>query len=236
MNQKKNIFRKKNPQSNVISSIQENPFLLGSEGRKEWNDRYMNMAITIKHWKMAFSAVVIAVVILTLVVAKIATESRVEPFVVETNNGMPIAIMPMKKLSMDDLSLIQFGIDQFIINARTILNDTDGEKMFLNKVYAYTANTTIPFLHDYYEKNNPFELAAQFTVSVRIINSLHISAHTWQITWDETKRSTTSGNVLSVTRWTSNINYKLGDVNPQYIAENPFGLYITQVTWSQNES
>lgn len=214
----------------------ENPYVKGASGRKEWNDRYINMRDTIKKWQTAFFSAVGIIFILILGITKIATESRVTPFVVETNNSMPVAIKPMKSISLKDQRLINFAINQFIINARTIINDTDAEKELLNKLYAYSANDTINFLHDYYSKNNPFNLVSQYTVTVNIINSLPMSKDTWQITWDETKHATNGNTTLGVSRWVANVTYKIGEVNPHFINENPFGLYVTQVSWSENQS
>jgi type IV secretion system protein VirB5 len=240
MSLKRFIFGDKVSQSTSEKKIankntSNNPFISGAEGRKEWNDRYMNMAKSIKNWQLAFAAAMAMAVILAFVVAKIATESKVQPFVVETNNGMPYALKPMPTLSAHDQKLINFAVNQFIINAKTIISDTEAEKTLLNKVYAYSANNTINFLHDYYQTNNPFNLASQYTVSVKIINSLPISNDTWQVTWEETKRSTTGGNILGVTRWMANLTYKFGDVNPKFMNDNPFGLYITDITWSQSQ-
>lgn len=235
-NIKQFVFGNKYPIIRKKSAILQNPYVTGSEGRKEWNDRYMNMSESIRHWQQAFFSAMVVVILFATIVARIATESRVQPFVVETNHGMPYAIQSMRSLSPHDQQLINFAVNQFIVNARTIVSDEQAQKTLLNKVYAFSANNTLGFLHDYYEGNNPFNLASQYTVTVNIVNSLPISHDTWQITWDETKRSTNGDNVLGVTRWMANVTYQFGDVNPRFITDNPFGLYITQVSWSQSQS
>jgi type IV secretory pathway TrbF-like protein len=232
MNFKKFIFGKKYQQK---SASINNPYVKGAEGRAEWNDRYMNMSKSIQRWQMAFFMAIMAVMVLAIVTAKIASQSKIQPFVVETNNGMPYAVKPMVALSSQDQKLINFAVNQFIINARTVISDGEAEKTLLNKLYAYSANNTIPFLHDYYESNNPFNRAAQYTVTVSIVNSLPIGKDSWQITWDETKHSS-HGDVLEKTRWVANLKYQFGDVNPHFMTENPFGLYITDISWAQNQS
>ncbi len=235
MNIKKFIFANKKLLTNQAGSL-NNPYVKGAEGRKEWNDRYENMRKSISAWQKAFFCSIVISIIFALVVAKIATESQIKPFIVETNNGMPYAVKSMESITLQDKRIINFAVNQFIINARTIINDTEAEKALLNKVYAFSANNTINFLHDYYQKNNPFELSSQYTISVNIINSLPVSHDTWQILWDETKRSTQGGQVLEVTRWMANITYKFGDVSEKLIIDNPFGFYIVNVSWSQNQS
>ena len=212
-----------------------NPYVSGAAGRKEWNDRYENLSQSISHWKIAFFCAIALSAIFGVVIAKMATQSSVQPFVVETNQGMPYAIKPMASWSSNDQRVINFAVNQFIFNARTVVNDAGAEKTLLNKVYAYSANSTINFLHDYYEKNNPLDLSSQFTISVTIVNSLPISPDTWQITWDETKRATSGDYSLGVTRWMAHVTYKFGDVNPQFLNDNPFGFYITHVAWSQSQ-
>jgi len=213
-----------------------NPYVKGAEGRREWNDRYGNMRQAIRHWKSAFFCSTVVSVIFALVLAKVSMESRVQPFVVETNNGMPYAVKPMESWSAHDQRLINFALNQFIVNSRSIVNDNEAETVSLHKAYAFSANHTIPFLRDYYEKNNPYNVNAAYSVTVNIINSLPVSQDTWQITWDETKHATNSGNPVSVTRWMANLTYKFGDVNPQFLTDNPFGFYVTDVSWSQSQS
>ena len=211
----------------------ENPV---TEGRKEWNDRYMNMAKAIKNWQIALLISMITTILLALVVARLATESRVQPFVVETNQGMPYAIQTLNSTSFDvknNEKIINFAANQFIVNSRTVLNDPDGEKILLNKVYAFAADNAIPYLHDYYQHQNPITESLQNTIEVNIINSMPLGKNTWQVVWDEIKRNK-DGSTDSTTRWMANLTYQFGQVKTRYMNDNPFGLYITQISWSQS--
>jgi type IV secretory pathway TrbF-like protein len=213
----------------------DNPYASGNEGRKEWNDRYMNMSKSIKNWQIAFGFTIFTVIILVLVIAKLATSSRVQPFVVETNNGMPYAVQPLSSISLHDEKLINFASNQFIMNARTILNDAAAQKSILDKVYAYAADEAIAYLHDYYQQNNPLELNQKYTVSIDIINSMPLGNNSCQVIWDETKRDQ-SGSLINKTRWMANLTYQFGQVNSKFMNDNPFGFYVTQLSWSQSSS
>ncbi|OAI46000.1 hypothetical protein AYO45_01960 [Gammaproteobacteria bacterium SCGC AG-212-F23] len=236
MNIKQLIFGRKKEKGEAYTSSITNPYVKGAEGRAEWNDRYMNMTKMIRFWQSAFFSSIVIIIILAMIVGKIATESRVQPFVVETTNGMPYAVKAMSDMSIHDQKLINFALNQFIMNARTVINDAEAEKTLLNKLYAYTANNAINFFHEYYQKNNPFELASQYSVTVNIVNALPISKDTWQVTWDETKHSTTGGTLLDTSRWVANLTYKFGEINSHFVSENPFGFYITDISWSQSQS
>lgn len=233
----KKLFSKKmnkEKEAGEVNPNQElqNPYVMGAQGRQEWNDRYFNLSKAIRHWQTAFASIVMLTIIMILIIAKMSMQSRIQPVVVETSQGMPVAILPVTGTLTNSVTLVNFAINQFIINARTIVADTQAQKTMLDKVYAYSAENTLSFLHDYYQKNNPFELAAQHTLQVSIINTTQISANTWQVTWDETQKNSNGDNAANVTRWMANVTYRLGEVNAAHLTENPFGIYITQVSWS----
>ena len=213
--------------------MSNNPYVIGSEGRKEWNDRYMNFAKSKKNWQIGCFIALIAVVVLALSLAVLATESRVQPFVIDTNNGMPYVMQPLFSTSIHDEKIVNFVANQFIINSRTILTDPEAEKEMLDKVYAYAGNSAIKTLHDYYQQYNPLENSEKYKVDVNIVNSMPLGKNTWQVVWDETKRAN-DGSEESKTRWMADLTYQFGQVNSKFINDNPFGLYITTITWSQS--
>lgn len=212
-----------------------NPYLIGAAGKKEWNDRYMVMSDAIKNWQRVAFISLILVVLFSVLIIKLALSTKIQPFVVETHDGVPYAMKPMKAISEQDQRLIGFALNQFIINSRSILGDFDAEKIILNKVYAFSSGSTLQFLHDFYQKHDPFLQAKKETVSINIINTLPVSKNTWQITWDEVKHSSDSGQLIETSRWMAQLTYQLGEVNPKFINDNPFGIYISRVTWSQSK-
>jgi len=209
-----------------------NPYIEGEAGRREWNDRYGTMRQSIRLWQFAFFSALFVIIGLSGVLGYVATTSKVQPFVVETHEGIPYAVSPMQSHSIHDQRLINFAINQFILNARTVVQDSLAQKALLDKVYAYAANQTLPFLHNYYQTHHPFEIAQHSTVNVAIISSLPLSSNLWQVMWDETVHNNVGGNATKTTRWVANVSYQFGDVNPKFLNANPFGLYITQLTWT----
>lgn len=209
-----------------------NPYIAGLAGRLEWNDRYGTMARSIRHWQWAFFAMALVTVGLMIPIIYVNTQTKIQPVVVETCQGNPLKIMPITTNLPGEEQLLRFAITQFIINARTIIADTDAQKSLLNKVYAFSADNTISFLHGYYQTHNPFELSSQYTTHIQIIHAMPISAHTWQVTWDETQ----IGNAIishEASRYVATVTYRLGAVNPKFMNDNPFGIYLTALSWSQ---
>jgi type IV secretion system protein TrbF len=218
---------------NKISA--ENPYLNAHPGRQEWNHCYENLARSRRYWQAAFAAAMSLAIILGFFIGKMAEHSSIQPFVIATNQGMPIVLQSAKAVSAADPQLVNYAMNQFITNARSVIADQEAEKSILTKVYAYSAKQTKIFLRDYYNAHDPFKIAEQFAVSVQIINSLPISHHTWQITWDETKFPRNGGPAIEKSRWMAQLHYELGAVNPQFVTDNPFGIYITEINWAQSQ-
>ncbi|MBS0357958.1 MAG: hypothetical protein JSS53_01610, partial [Proteobacteria bacterium] len=76
-------FRKKSSDPDKSS----NPYV-GSSGRREWNDRYMDLRKGRRYWQWAFMSSMLVSILLVLVVAYMGSHSRIEPYVVETNQGL----------------------------------------------------------------------------------------------------------------------------------------------------
>lgn len=231
--QLKNQMRKK---KKIESPNLSNPFIKGAEGRREWNDRYFNMRKAIQRWQAAFFSSLAIVALFAFFILKMAAQSRVEPFVVEMYKGEPYAIKPMTKLSLTDERLIHFALNQFITNTRSILKDLDAQKVLLKKAYAFAADDALHFLKQHYAGHDPRAESSSHIVEVQVINTLPISSKTWQVTWDEIKKDSLTGQVKESTRWLSQLTYEFGPVNTDFIEYNPFGLYITHMTWSKNQS
>lgn len=225
---------KTEPRLGHATTSTSNPFI-GEEGRREWSDRYGQMAKVTRGWQGAFGAAMIAVITLTVVNAKLSTQTHIQPFAVELNQGVPVAIQPMSQMNLSDPQIVHFFIEHFIDNARTVVSDVEAQKNLLNSVYAFAAEHTLPFLKEYYTQHNPLERAQTQTVSVNVTNILPLSDHMCQVMWEETTRNVMNGDVMSRTHWVANITYKkTGKVDVKTAKDNPFGLYITNLTWSQS--
>jgi type IV secretory pathway TrbF-like protein len=188
-----------------------------------------------RYWQIAFGGSLLLSIIFSVGLVVVSCQSKIKPFIVETQQGQPYAIHTGTRISLSDERLINFALNQFIINSRTVLPDNAAQKQLTQKVYAYSADQTIGYLHDYYQANNPFEKIAEYTVDVSIINAMPLTQNTWQITWDETKRNLLDHSALSQTRWLANITFAFAEPNEKFLNDNPFGLYVTHLNWSQNQ-
>ncbi len=232
-----------NPTANSEEKLKKTTenLYVGEAGRREWNDRYGLMAYQTRLWQGAFGAAMVVVLALTVVVVKVSNESTIKAFAVETNQGVPISMHPMEALgdsSVNEQQIINYALNEFIIGTRGVLGDNEAEKNVLAKVYAFASEKALIFLNGYYKEaqNNPFEKVAKTTTQVTIVNTLSLSPHTAQVIWDETERDSMSGEIISKNRWIASMTYKRGPVNAQIALLNPFGIYITDLSWSKNQS
>lgn len=210
----------------------QNPYLDRTAGKRLWNDRYLNLSKARKHWQLACLGFFILALILLLLIVKLSTSSQIKPYVVELNKGMPIGIAEAVPGEAVDEKLLRFIVSEFMTNARTILMDSDAEKHLLNKTYAFSANDTLNFLRDYYTRHNPFEKAKRTLVEVNILNTLKISQKTWQVTWDEMEKSP-SGGSINESRYLGTLTIERGEPNTQFLTLNPFGIYVTGLSWAK---
>ncbi len=213
--------------------ITANPYVEGEEGRKEWNDRYFVMSKQIRHWQIAFIVLSSITLVLSYIIVNMTRQSRIQPVVVEMCNSELKGILPVSNYLPEQDKLIKYALNQYIINTRTVITDAEAQKNMLNKTYAYSSGPTIDFLRDYYQKNNPFELANTATVQPIITDIFKISPYSWQITWEETKKNSRMNEIISKTRWIATVTIKLGEVNSKFINENPFGIYVQQISWTE---
>lgn len=222
------LFKKISPRS-------PNPYVAENIGRREWDDRYDNLARSRRYWQAAFTAAISIALVQGFFMGRMALRSSIQPFVVAMNQGMPYAVAPVKAMAANDSRLVNYALNQFIMDVRSVVSDREAEKNILTTVYAFSANQTKPFLRDYFASHDPFKISGQYTVSVQIINSLPISRNTWQITWDESQKDLNSGKLIEKTRWMAQLHYELGAVNSHFTLQNPFGIYVTEITWSKSQ-
>ena len=213
----------------------ENPYVKDALLCDDWDDRYFNMAKTARQWQIAFYAMLVLVLMFAFLMVRMANKVKVQPFVVEMNSGIPIAIKSMSEGDPNDRRLILFALEQFIVNARSVLSDETAERALLSKAYAYASDKAVVFLNDYYKENDPFTAATLHTTSIDIVNTLKVGDNTYQITWDETIRDSNSGMVIGKSRYIGDLTYKMGEVDARFSQDNPFGLYVSDVSWSQSK-
>ena len=64
-------FKNKQNDADSKNEIASNPYTQGAEAKKEWNDRYRNMAKATRNWQIAFASAIGLTFILIIIVVYI---------------------------------------------------------------------------------------------------------------------------------------------------------------------
>jgi len=206
-----------------------NPYL---NARREWDERYGDALARAKSWRYAaIGALTVAAIAVTGVVF-IGAQSKIKPYVVAIDKmGNPVAMAQPVSGGAVDQRIIEAQVANWIWNARTVIPDPAAQKTLIHRVYAMASSDAAAYLNTYYAAHPPF---GDFTVNVTITSVLPVSKDTWQVGWDEMR--VTGGQPQPVEHWRANVTTgvdpKLAE-SPQVMLDNPLGLFVKNVTWTQ---
>lgn len=215
----------------ISNQPQESPYVAA---RREWNERYGSYIARARTWQLVALAALGLCAVLALSLVKIASQAKVQPFIVEVDKlGEAVAVKPADMAGMPDQRIVRFQLANFITNARSVTPDPIVQKRWLDSIYAVSTSSTATFLNDYYKKTDPFNTARTAMVAVDIQSALPLSKTTWQVQWTETRRSL-NGQTDGITRWQAVLNIAVyPPTTQQQIVANPTGVVIDQINWTQ---
>ncbi len=201
--------------------------------RREWDERYGDALSRARNWRIAAIVAMGVAGIAVAGVAYIGAQSKIQPFVVAIDSlGNPVAMARPSSAGGVTDRIIQAQIANLIWNARTILSDQAAQKVLLARVYAFLSTDSSAYLNDYYKNHSPFSDGS--TANVEINSVLPISKDSYQINWTETRFQ--NGQSMGSSHWKASVSVgtdkKLAD-KPRMSIDNPLGIYIKSITWTQ---
>ncbi len=219
---------------NKQSKDQKNPY---HNIRKEWNALF-NQPIQEKHnWQIA--ACFELLIIFVLAIGLIATGLRREivPWIVEVDQtGRAVASGPAQKTEMADDKIIRAYLYDFIEMARSIISDPEAMRKNFDDVYRLAAPPVRNFLNEYYQENNPFDMARKKSVQVKPLTFLKQTENTYIVEWEETERDMNNTEIERC-RWKGLfIVTQIPPDSPKTLRDNPanpFGIFIKSISWSK---
>ena len=203
------------------------------KGRMAWDELYGSTAIQLENSYRLLACLGAVILGLGFMCWHIASESKIEPYIVQvTSNGQVITGMQAK--SFDSSTIPQSAIEgvlyKFILYARGVAGDPDVDQDDIYAAQALTTGDAFTTLSDYYQQNNPLVIGKSQKVNIQVQYEIPRTANTYEIAWQET--TTTPGDQpVSQKNFIADITYKIGDVKD--IRYNPLGVYITNITWTQ---
>ena len=207
-----------------------NPYL---NGREEWLERYGSYISRAAQWRMvALFCLIITGISITGNVMQ-ASQVKTIPYIIEVDKlGKSAVAARADRASVTPQRLIQAEIAACISNWRTVTADVELQQKMIERLSFFMAGSAKGVLRQWYETNNPYEIAKTgklIHVEIKGL-PLPVSSDSYRVEWLETVRShagvTLDSNLYEATV-TVQINPPATDA---VLLRNPGGVYITALS------
>ena len=202
-------------------------------GREEWLERYGSYISRAAQWRMvAFLCLIITGVSITGNVIQ-ASQTKTIPYIIEVDAlGKTGVVARADTASATPKRLIQAEIAKCISDWRTVTADVELQQKMLERLSFFMAGSAKGVLRQWYEANNPYEIAKTGKlVHVEIKGlPLPVSSDSYRVEWVETVRSH-AGVMLDSHTYEATVTIQ---INPPTVdavlLRNPGGVYITALS------
>src|SRR3989442_6540717 len=115
---------------------ESNPYV---EARREWNDRYLELARERRWWQAIAGAEILLLLIFAVGFVWLSLQHKTVPYVVEVDSlGAALAIKPAENGGHPvDERIVRYQLAAFIRGARQVMTDRIAVKKGVEQVYAY---------------------------------------------------------------------------------------------------
>lgn len=202
-------------------------------GREEWLERYGSYISRAAQWRMAaFLCLMITVVSITGNVIQ-ANQVKTVPYIIEVDAlGKTGVIARADTASATPKRLIQAEIAKCISDWRTVTADVELQQKMIERLSFFMAGSAKGVLRQWYEANNPYEIAKTGKlVHVEIKGlPLPVSSDSYRVEWVETVRSH-AGVMLDSHSYEATVSIQLNPPTVDAVLlRNPGGVYITALS------
>jgi len=227
------------PSLDAVQSI-DNPYLTA---RRKWNGHIAGVMSAIQVWQ------VVGITSLMISLASvggmiyIGSQSKFIPLVFQQDaGGNTVSITRADKIPEAKIDDYRTAVAQFIEHIRLVTADADLQRKAVLQTYAFL-NAQDPATlkaNEYLNANkdvNPFNRAANETVSIEIRSVLQQSKESWQVDWLETVRSRDGSQKVTPTLMRAIVsiyqNEPTSETTDIEALRNPHFLYIRDFNWSK---
>ena len=208
--------------------------------RNEFANAFGDLAKGKRNWQLMAFALAGTLGVVSLAYVRLASSSRVVPYVVEVDRlGQIMAVGTAEQMATPDQRLMASQLAQFIRAIRTVLpaSAAAGQAEMIRSGYAFAAPEAAGFLNDYFAnpRNDPRVLGTRLTRQVDVAGVLRVpNSEVWRLQWTEVERSTQPGGPTRTTAWEGYATVKLmPPMTAEAVQSNPLGLYVTTINWTQ---
>lgn len=227
-------IEQKEVDSKKAKGIEDNPYL---QSRALWNDLYGSEQE--KHRKSRRLNFVLTGLLALAILGNIyvASESKFIPYVVEVQNGQIIytGVAEHSNFATMKSALAGYFIQEFVKSSRSVSVDGYIEKSLQKKAFALTSGAATTELAELFKKNDPYTIVKKRTISIQInyVNLLPDSP-AFQVGWTEISRDSRTGNTLFKKHFVGQFDFawKSPSQSEVILENNPFGFYVTNISWT----
>lgn len=225
------LFKKNTPAPSVnTGSVKSNsPYV---NGREEWLERYGAYISRAAQWRMvAFICLLVAVISVSGNVIQ-ARQVKTVPYIIEVDKlGNSSVIARADVASATPKRLIQSSVAACISDWRTVTADVELQRKMIERLSFFMAGSAKGVLREWYEGNNPYEIAKNKLVHVEIKGlPLPVSPDSYRVEWLETVRSH-AGILLDSHVYEATVTVQINPpTTDAVLLRNPGGVYVTALS------
>lgn len=202
-------------------------------GREEWLERYGSYISRAAQWRMAaFICLIITVISISGNVIQ-ASQVKTVPYIIEVDKlGKTGVVARADTASATPKRLIQAEIAKCVSDWRTVTADVELQQKMIERLSFFMAGSAKGVLRQWYEANNPYEIAKSGKlVHVEIKGlPLPVSADSYRVEWVETVRSH-AGVMLDSHAYEATVTIQINPPTADAVLlRNPGGVYITALS------
>ena len=202
-------------------------------GREEWLERYGSYISRAAQWRMvAFLCLIITAVSITGNVIQ-ASQTKTIPYIIEVDAlGKAAVVARADTASATPKRLIQAEIAKCVSDWRTVTADVELQQKMIERLSFFMAGSAKGVLRQWYEANNPYEIAKSGKlVHVEIKGlPLPVSSDSYRVEWVETVRSH-AGVMLDSHAYEATVTIQINPPTADAVLlRNPGGVYITALS------
>jgi len=207
--------------------------------RNEYDEITHNINASKRNWQnLAFILGIALVISITSNIFTIK-KAHIIPYIVEVDNlGRARAMSEAKELPLNDERIIKAFVYQYIDMARSVISDPEALRKNLAQVYQESIKSVQSnFLDGYYKENNPFDYAQnKGTRHIELLIFLKEAENTYSVEWREIERNY-DNQILGEGHYKALVSViQIPHTSEDQYREdplNPFGLYVTSLSWSK---
>lgn len=226
------FFKKKTKTENPDKTQSYSPYVAA---RQEWAERYGGYVHAAYVWRV-FALVALVVLCLSVVGNIMQTRQRkIIPYIIQVDQLGKSDINRLSPSTQLPREFIQAELAGFVSNWRTVTADFDLQAKMIKKLGAYTAGSAQGTLKEWYDKNNPYQIAKQgrlVQISIKGL-PLPVSKDSWRVEWLEVTRNQTGQQISSATYEATLSITVVPPKSEEQIMYNPGGIKVLEVSFAK---